>query len=49
MGIIRKYVGTLIENIVKKGNYIEEVTRAHNARHDGIVRFDDKGSDAFHA
>ena len=49
MGVVRKYVNTLIENIVLKGRRIEESLKEGNVRHGGIVRFDDKNSDVFHA
>lgn len=49
MSTIRKYVNTLIENIVYNGRYIEDVIKNSNVSHEGIVRFDDRGSDVFHA
>jgi hypothetical protein len=49
MSAIRKYVGVLTNNIVLNGNEIESKLKQGNWRHFGIVRFDDKGSDVFHA
>lgn len=49
MDIIRKYIKVLTQNIVMNGQKIENEDRASNLRHAGIVRFDDKGSDVFHA
>lgn len=49
MEILRKYAHTLTENIVFQGRKIEDVDRLSNSRHEGLVRFDDKGSDVWHA